>query len=108
MGAVPCARVPLEVVASVMRSIAARPRTAALQLVALVAAAVVVLAQASSRTIRAGQVNVSGRTAIGIHGTFAEGSIKTAARHGCIRMRIADVEQLFRPVRIGTPIGIHA
>jgi len=31
-----------------------------------------------------------------------------AASHGCIRMRIADVEQLFRHVRIGTPIRIHA
>ena len=48
------------------------------------------------------------RTAIGIHGTSAEGSIGTAASHGCIRMRIADVEQLFRHVRIGTPIRIHA
>ena len=48
------------------------------------------------------------RTAIGIHDTFAEGSIGTAASHGCIRMRIADVEQLFRHVRIGTPIRIHA
>ena len=47
------------------------------------------------------------RSAIGIHGTFAEGSIGTAASHGCIRMRIADVEQLFRHVRIGTPIRIH-
>ena len=48
------------------------------------------------------------RAAIGIHGTFAEGSIGTAVSHGCIRMRIADVEQLFRHVRIGTPIRIHA
>jgi len=48
------------------------------------------------------------RTAIGIHGTYAEGSIGTAASHGCIRMRIADVEELFRQVRVGTPIRIHA
>ena len=32
------------------------------------------------------------RAAIGIHRTYAEGSIGTAASHGCIRMRIADVE----------------
>lgn len=48
------------------------------------------------------------RAAIGIHGAYAEGSIGTAASHGCIRMRIADVEELFRQVRVGTPIRIHA
>jgi len=48
------------------------------------------------------------RAAIGIHGTYAEGSIGTAASHGCIRMRIADAEELFRQVRVGTPIKIHA
>jgi len=47
------------------------------------------------------------RSAIGIHGTYAEASIGTAASHGCIRMRIADVEELFRQVRIGTPIAIR-
>ena len=142
MGAMPLRARTLEVVASVMRSIAARPRTAALLLVALVAAAIVVLALASSPAriapargsasgpleLRVGwalrdvRVRLDGRdvtplgtrwigtsrTAIGIHGTFAEGSIGTAASHGCIRMRIADVEQLFRHVRIGTPIRIHA
>lgn len=48
------------------------------------------------------------RAAIGIHGTYAEGSIGTAASHGCIRMRIADAEDLFRQVRVGTPIRIRA
>ena len=47
-------------------------------------------------------------TAIGIHGTYAQGSIGTAASHGCVRMRIADVEELFRHVRVGTTIRIHA
>jgi len=48
------------------------------------------------------------RGAIGIHGTYAEGSIGTRASHGCIRMRIADVEELFEEIELGTPIGISA
>lgn len=44
---------------------------------------------------------------IGIHGTYQEYSIGTAASHGCIRMRIADVKDLFRRVSIGTPVLIR-
>jgi lipoprotein-anchoring transpeptidase ErfK/SrfK len=42
----------------------------------------------------------------GIHGTKAEGSIGGAASHGCIRMRIAEVKELYRLVDVGTPVFI--
>ena len=43
---------------------------------------------------------------VGIHGTSAEYSIGTRASHGCIRMRVADVIDLYRRVPIGTPVYI--
>jgi hypothetical protein len=43
---------------------------------------------------------------IGIHGTYSSGSIGTAASHGCIRMHIRDVEELFDRVYVGTPVTI--
>jgi lipoprotein-anchoring transpeptidase ErfK/SrfK len=42
----------------------------------------------------------------GIHGTSEEGSIGSAASHGCIRMRIAEVKQLYPQVDVGTPVYI--
>ena len=42
----------------------------------------------------------------GIHGTDAIGSIGTAASHGCIRMRIPDVIELYDEVNIGAPVYI--
>jgi lipoprotein-anchoring transpeptidase ErfK/SrfK len=42
----------------------------------------------------------------GIHGTDAIGSLGTAASHGCIRMAIPDVEDLFERVDVGTPVYI--
>ena len=42
----------------------------------------------------------------GIHGTDAEGSIGTAASHGCIRMRIPDVIELYDQVPVGAPVYI--
>jgi lipoprotein-anchoring transpeptidase ErfK/SrfK len=42
----------------------------------------------------------------GIHGTDAEGSIGTAASHGCIRMRIPEVVELYDQVPVGAPIYI--
>jgi lipoprotein-anchoring transpeptidase ErfK/SrfK len=42
----------------------------------------------------------------GIHGTDDLGSLGTAASHGCIRMSIPDVEQLFDLVPLHTPIYI--
>jgi lipoprotein-anchoring transpeptidase ErfK/SrfK len=43
---------------------------------------------------------------VGVHGTDAVGSIGTNASHGCIRMLIADVENLYAEVPVGTPIYI--
>ena len=42
----------------------------------------------------------------GIHGTDAEGSIGTAASHGCIRMRIPDVIELYDQVPVNAPVYI--
>ncbi len=44
---------------------------------------------------------------VGIHGTAAEYSIGTAASHGCIRMRVADVIRLYRHVPVGTAVLIR-
>ena len=44
---------------------------------------------------------------IRIHGTYASWSIGTYASHGCIRMRIADVEELFELVPVGARVLIH-
>jgi len=41
---------------------------------------------------------------IRIHGTWSSSSIGTAASHGCIRMLIADSEQLYPLVPIGTTV----
>ena len=42
----------------------------------------------------------------GIHGTADVGSLGTAASHGCIRMAIPDVIDLFDRVQIGDPVFI--
>ncbi|HZO05823.1 MAG TPA: L,D-transpeptidase family protein [Solirubrobacterales bacterium] len=42
----------------------------------------------------------------GIHGTEETSSLGTAASHGCIRMAIPDVEELYDLVEVGTPIYI--
>ncbi len=43
---------------------------------------------------------------VGIHGTADEGSIGTNASHGCIRMRVAEVIELYDDVPVGAPIYI--
>ncbi|WP_372790712.1 L,D-transpeptidase family protein [Paraconexibacter sp.] len=43
---------------------------------------------------------------VGIHGTGQEYSIGTRASHGCIRMRVADVKDLYPRVPVGTPVRI--
>jgi L,D-transpeptidase catalytic domain/Putative peptidoglycan binding domain len=43
---------------------------------------------------------------VGIHGTGEDGSIGSRASHGCIRMHVADVVDLFRRVPVGTPVLI--
>ena len=42
----------------------------------------------------------------GIHGTDAIGSLGTAASHGCIRMRIPDVIDLYERVPVNAPVYI--
>ncbi len=42
----------------------------------------------------------------GIHGTEELESLGTAASHGCVRMSIPDVEELYDQVEVGTPIYI--
>ena len=42
----------------------------------------------------------------GIHGTSDAGSIGSAASHGCIRMRIPDVEELYDQVPVNAPVYI--
>jgi lipoprotein-anchoring transpeptidase ErfK/SrfK len=42
----------------------------------------------------------------GIHGTEETSSLGTAASHGCVRMSVPDVEDLYDRVEVGTPIYI--
>jgi lipoprotein-anchoring transpeptidase ErfK/SrfK len=42
----------------------------------------------------------------GIHGTNRPDSIGKAASHGCIRMRIQDVEELFELVQVGDEVDL--
>ncbi|MCC6829914.1 MAG: L,D-transpeptidase family protein [Thermoleophilia bacterium] len=46
--------------------------------------------------------------AVGIHGTYADYSIGTAASHGCMRMHIPEVEALYEEVSVGMPVIIKA
>ncbi len=43
----------------------------------------------------------------GIHGTADLASLGSAASHGCIRMSVPAVKQLFREVKIGTPLFLQ-
>jgi len=52
---------------------------------------------------RALNLNASG---IRIHGTSKDYSIGTAASHGCMRMHMWDVEDLYDRVEVGTPVFI--
>jgi len=42
-----------------------------------------------------------------IHGTNAPASLGEAASHGCIRMHVSDVIDLYRRVPVGTPVLIR-
>lgn len=44
---------------------------------------------------------------IGIHGTNQEELVGQAVSHGCVRMREADIQQVFEKVAIGTPITVN-
>ncbi|MEJ7783606.1 MAG: L,D-transpeptidase/peptidoglycan binding protein [Solirubrobacteraceae bacterium] len=43
---------------------------------------------------------------VGVHGTSDDASIGTNASHGCIRMHVWDVEELYDDVPVGAPIFI--
>lgn len=45
---------------------------------------------------------------VGIHGTNADWSIGTAASHGCVRMHIWEVEELYELVEPGNPVVIYS
>jgi hypothetical protein len=45
---------------------------------------------------------------IAIHGTNAPWSVGTAASHGCLRLRNADIRELMTRVPAGTPVEIRA
>ena len=45
---------------------------------------------------------------VGFHGTSEVASVGTAASHGCLRMTVPDVEDLYDRVPVGTPVYIGA
>jgi hypothetical protein len=59
---------------------------------------------APNNPLKARWLGVNG--SVGIHGTAEEWSIGSRASHGCIRMRVGDVVELFRRVPVGTPVLI--
>jgi hypothetical protein len=59
---------------------------------------------AANNPLKARWMGVSG--AVGIHGTGQPWTIGSRASHGCIRMTVPDVIDLFRRVSIGTPVLI--
>jgi lipoprotein-anchoring transpeptidase ErfK/SrfK len=58
-----------------------------------------------SNPLRARWMGIVG--GVGIHGTSQEYSIGSRASHGCIRMRVADVIDLYRRVPLGAPVLIR-
>ena len=59
----------------------------------------------ASNPLRARWMGIAG--GVGIHGTSQEYSIGSRASHGCIRMRVADVIDLYPRVPVGTPVLIR-
>ena len=60
---------------------------------------------APNNPLKARWLGVNG--AVGIHGTAEEWSIGSRASHGCIRMRVRDVIDLYPRVPVGTPVLIR-
>lgn len=48
-----------------------------------------------------------GKNHIGLHGTNDETLIGQAVSHGCVRMRDADIRQLYSYISLGTPIIVQ-
>jgi lipoprotein-anchoring transpeptidase ErfK/SrfK len=59
----------------------------------------------AANPLRARWMGITG--SVGIHGTSQEYSIGSRASHGCIRMRVADVIDLYSRVPLGTPVLIR-
>ena len=59
---------------------------------------------APNNPLKARWLGVNG--SVGIHGTAEEWSIGSRASHGCIRMRVRDVIDLYPRVPMGTPVLI--
>jgi lipoprotein-anchoring transpeptidase ErfK/SrfK len=59
----------------------------------------------ASNPLRARWMGITG--GVGIHGTSQEYSIGSRASHGCIRMRVADVIDLYPRVPLGSPVLIR-
>ncbi|HEY9735953.1 MAG TPA: L,D-transpeptidase [Trichocoleus sp.] len=47
-----------------------------------------------------------GRNHVGLHGTNQEELIGEAVSHGCVRMKDADIQQLYSYVSLGTPVQV--
>ena len=45
---------------------------------------------------------------VGFHGTASVNSLGTAASHGCVRMAVADIIDLYERVQVGTPVLVGA
>ena len=63
-----------------------------------------VLGGSAANPLRARWMAIAG--GVGIHGTGQSDSIGTRASHGCIRMHVPDVIELFDRVALGTPVLI--
>jgi lipoprotein-anchoring transpeptidase ErfK/SrfK len=55
--------------------------------------------------LKARWIGITG--SVGFHGTGDLGSLGSNASHGCVRMRVPDVINLYRRVHIGTPVYIR-
>ena len=60
---------------------------------------------AANNPLKARWLGVNG--SVGIHGTAEDWSIGTRASHGCIRMHVSDVVDLYPRVPVGTPVLIR-
>jgi hypothetical protein len=60
---------------------------------------------APNNPLKARWLGVNG--SVGIHGTAEEWSIGSRASHGCIRMRVRDVKDLYPRVPLGAPVLIR-
>lgn len=54
-----------------------------------------------------GFVSLGGTAGVGIHGTKFDPSLGSRASHGCIRMAVSDLLELYRRLPLGAPVLIH-